>query len=119
MRLLSPSGKPLDLTSPYHGWAAAPTWRPGLSERARRNRMLLVEAMFGAGFSNCQEEFWHYSYGDAAWAVRTGAPYCIYGLTGGLVRSARGSAGPVEGQPEPVPLQDAAHGGMEEGSGPE
>ncbi len=42
--------------------------------------MILVEAMLGAGFSNCRDEFWHYSYGDAAWAVRTGAPYCIYGL---------------------------------------
>jgi D-alanyl-D-alanine dipeptidase len=36
--------------------------------------------MLGAGFSNCHEEYWHYSFGDAAWALRTGSPYCFYGL---------------------------------------
>jgi D-alanyl-D-alanine dipeptidase len=80
VQLLSASGKPLDVTSPYTGWQAAPTWIEGLTVEAQRNRMILVEAMLGAGFSNCRDEFWHYSYGDAAWAVRVGAPYCIYGL---------------------------------------
>ena len=80
VRLLGSSGRLLDVTSPYSGWAAAPTRLPRLSPRARRNRALLVEAMLGAGFSNCQDEYWHYSFGDAAWAVRTGSPYCIYGL---------------------------------------
>ncbi|GIV20002.1 MAG: D-alanyl-D-alanine dipeptidase [Armatimonadota bacterium] len=80
VQLLSASGKPLDVTSPYTGWQAAPTWIEGLTPEAHRNRMILVEAMLGAGFSNCRDEFWHYSYGDAAWAVRVGAPYCIYGL---------------------------------------
>jgi D-alanyl-D-alanine dipeptidase len=77
--LLSPGGRRLDLISPYEGWAGAPTWIEGLTPRARVNRMLLVEAMLGAGFSNCRDEYWHYSYGDAAWAVRVGAPFCIYG----------------------------------------
>ena len=36
--------------------------------------------MIEAGFSNCRDEWWHYSYGDAGWAVRTGAPTCMYGL---------------------------------------
>jgi D-alanyl-D-alanine dipeptidase len=36
--------------------------------------------MLGAGFSNCRDEWWHYSYGDAAWAVRTGRKTCVYGL---------------------------------------
>lgn len=80
VRLLSPGGKPLDVTSPFTGWQAAPTWIDGLTPKAHRNRMLLVETMLAAGFSNCRDEFWHYSYGDAAWAVRVGASYCIYGL---------------------------------------
>ncbi len=80
VQLLLPNGKPADVTSPFTGWQAAPTWIEGLTPEAHRNRMILVEAMLGAGFSNCRDEFWHYSYGDAAWAVRAGAPYCIYGL---------------------------------------
>jgi D-alanyl-D-alanine dipeptidase len=80
LRLLGPGGHALDLTSPYQGWAAARTHLPRLTPRALRNRRLLVEAMLGAGFSNCHEEYWHYSYGDAAWAVRTGSPFCFYGL---------------------------------------
>jgi D-alanyl-D-alanine dipeptidase len=40
--------------------------------------MLLYEAMMGAGFSNCRDEWWHYSYGDAGWAVRMGLDECIY-----------------------------------------
>jgi D-alanyl-D-alanine dipeptidase len=36
--------------------------------------------MLSVGFSNCEDEYWHYSFGDAAWAVRTGADHCVYGL---------------------------------------
>jgi D-alanyl-D-alanine dipeptidase len=42
--------------------------------------MLMVQAMLGAGFSNCRDEYWHYSYGDSAWAVRVGSRECSYGL---------------------------------------
>lgn len=70
--------QPIDLVSPLDGWEAAYTYHAGLSEEAQRNRERLVSAMLGAGFSNCRDEFWHYSYGDAAWAVRTGSPVCFY-----------------------------------------
>jgi hypothetical protein len=79
VRLLDLAGEPLDVTSPLEGWRAAPTWVEGLSNEARANRMILVEAMLSAGFSNCRDEYWHYSYGDSAWAVRTGAAACPYG----------------------------------------
>jgi len=79
--------KPADLTSPFkfpprgdRHWQAVGTWAEGLALLARQNRMILYEAMTRAGFSNCEEEFWHYSYGDAAWAVRVGATYCVYGV---------------------------------------
>ena len=78
--LLAPSGRPAALTSPVSMWEGAATWQEGLTPAAQANRAVLYEAMMGAGFSNCDEEFWHYSYGDAAWAVRTGADHCIYGL---------------------------------------
>jgi zinc D-Ala-D-Ala dipeptidase len=77
--LLGPDGEQLDLTSPFERFQAAPTFVFGLSESARRNRDLLFYAMTGAGFSNCRDEYWHYSYGDAGWAVRMGEPECRYG----------------------------------------
>src|SRR5205823_9153848 len=77
--LLDPSGQPLDMTSPTTGWKAAYTWSDKISPDARQNRMIMVEAMLGAGFSNCRDEFWHYSWGDSAWAVRVGEFECPYG----------------------------------------
>jgi zinc D-Ala-D-Ala dipeptidase len=76
---LLPSGRPADLSSPFGPWGAPGTFAQGLTPRARANRVLLYETMLSVDFSNCEAEYWHYSYGDAAWAVRTGAPYCIYG----------------------------------------
>lgn len=77
--LLDPSGQSLDMTSPTQGWEAAYTWSDKISHEARTNRMMMVEAMLGAGFSNCRDEYWHYSWGDSAWAVRVGEKECPYG----------------------------------------
>jgi len=80
VRLVDADGVLLDMISPFEGWHAAPTWKTGLSETARSNRETMVYAMIMAGFSNCCQEYWHYSYGDSAWAVRIGARECPYGL---------------------------------------
>lgn len=79
VNLLDASGEPVDVTSPYGRLGGAPTYVYGLTERARANRMLLVETMLAVGFSNCRDEWWHYSYGDAGWAVRLAQPTCFYG----------------------------------------
>jgi D-alanyl-D-alanine dipeptidase len=42
--------------------------------------MLLLDTMLSVGFSNCRDEWWHYSFGDAGWAVRLAKPDCIYGV---------------------------------------
>lgn len=78
--LLDSSDELLDVISPLPRFKANPTYVFGLSEVALQNRMMLVEAMLGAGFSNCRDEWWHYSYGDAGWAVRMGLDTCFYGL---------------------------------------
>jgi D-alanyl-D-alanine dipeptidase len=93
VQLLGEDGEPLDMSSPLSGWDAAHTWTMRISEGARRNRMMMVRAMLAAGFSNCREEFWHYSYGDSAWAVRTGVQTCPYGL---VVPPPREVASPAE-----------------------
>jgi D-alanyl-D-alanine dipeptidase len=79
--LLDEKGEQVDVSSPYADrFHAAPTYTLGLTEEALRNRMMLVGTMLAEGFSNCRDEWWHYSYGDAGWAVRTGQTSCFYGL---------------------------------------
>lgn len=77
--LINSNGEEYDVTSPFERLAGAPTYVYGLSETALKNRMILVEAMLAAGFSNCRDEWWHYSFGDAGWAVRSDLTECIYG----------------------------------------
>src|SRR5205085_471737 len=77
--LVDQSGEPLDVTAPTNGWEAAYTWSDKLAPESRANRMVMVEAMLAAGFSNCRDEYWHYSFGDSAWAVRVGEFECPYG----------------------------------------
>jgi zinc D-Ala-D-Ala dipeptidase len=76
--IVGPDGKSLDMTSPTQGWDAAYTYSEKLSPAARLNRKLLIDTMFAAGFSNCRDEWWHWSYGDNAWAVRTGNTVACY-----------------------------------------
>lgn len=77
--LVDSNGEPLDVTAPTKGWEAAYTWSEKLAPESKANRMVMVEAMLAAGFSNCRDEYWHYSYGDSAWAVRVGEFECPYG----------------------------------------
>jgi D-alanyl-D-alanine dipeptidase len=78
--LVSKDNEPFDMVSPYTRLEAAPTYTYGLSDTARYNRNLLADTMLEAGFSNCRDEYWHYSFGDAGWAVRLALDECIYGL---------------------------------------
>jgi D-alanyl-D-alanine dipeptidase len=80
VHLLLPSGRAAEVRKPLSGWRAARSLVSGLCEKAVRNREILFAAMLSAGFSNCAEEFWHYSWGDAGWAARVGEPTCVYGL---------------------------------------
>lgn len=77
--LQNEAGEPLDVTSPFDRMGGGPTFMFGLTPEAQAHRFLLYDAMMGAGFSNCRDEWWHYSYGDAGWAVRLGFDHAIYG----------------------------------------
>lgn len=50
------------------------------NEEARGNRRLLYWLMREVGFVGLASEWWHYSWGDQMWAMRTGAPAAHYGL---------------------------------------
>lgn len=78
--LIDDENEPIDVSSPYDRFHAAPTYSLGLTDTATKNRAILVEAMLGVGFSNCRDEWWHYSWGDAGWAVRMGEKSCVYGI---------------------------------------
>lgn len=80
VKLCDLAGEGLDCSSPLEHWKAAPTLAPGLSDESSANRHLLAFAMYTAGFSNCRDEWWHWSYGDSAWAVRAGQPIAVYGF---------------------------------------
>jgi zinc D-Ala-D-Ala dipeptidase len=78
--LVDARGQRLDMTSPYPcSEASAPTACPGLAAEARANRALLVAALSGAGLTNYPGEWWHWSYGEPGWAVRTHSPHALYG----------------------------------------
>lgn len=55
------------------------TGAQNISRAARANRTILAEAMGGAGFVNYPTEWWHWSYGDRYWALKTGAGHALYG----------------------------------------
>lgn len=78
--LLTPSREIIDVSAPFDRLRGAPTFVYGLDPVAREHRMRVYEAMTRAGFSNCRDEWWHYSFGDAGWAVRLGLSECFYGL---------------------------------------
>jgi len=59
--------------------AACRTAYTKLSEAHLYNRRLLCAALEEAGFSNYEEEWWHWSYGDSGWALRTNQPSAFYG----------------------------------------
>ncbi len=55
-------------------------YQPKLPKHLQRNREIMYRALSEVGFSQCHNEFWHWSYGDAQWAKRTGAGVAIYGV---------------------------------------
>lgn len=74
------SGKMLDMTSPF-AWDAssAKTNMGGLSPTAAANRQMFAQALSASGLTNYAGEWWHWSYGDSGWALRTGSPTAVYG----------------------------------------
>jgi len=58
---------------------SAPTAMRGLSPQAQANRDLLCSTLEATGLTNYIGEWWHWSYGDSGWALRTGESHAIYG----------------------------------------
>jgi D-alanyl-D-alanine dipeptidase len=65
----------------------AKTLAENLSAEQAKNRELLLKAAAKAGLVNYGYEWWHYSYGDRAWAYIENKKNAIYGIALGGVTS--------------------------------
>jgi len=78
--IIDEHGTSLDMISPYEmGWDSAPTYVAGLSKTAQRNRKLLISVLTESGLTNFPGEWWHWSWGEPGWSLRTGHPVALYG----------------------------------------
>jgi D-alanyl-D-alanine dipeptidase len=69
-----PGRRKVDRGGPYLEMSEkTPMFSPFISAEARRNREWINEAMAARGFRPYPYEFWHYSHGDADWALITGS----------------------------------------------
>lgn len=84
LTILGPDGEELDMKSSIREdensrFQTLPLYSRLATPRAAKNRQMLADIMLAAGFSSYPGEWWHYSYGDSAWAVRVSASHAIYG----------------------------------------
>ncbi|WP_298925977.1 M15 family metallopeptidase [uncultured Ramlibacter sp.] len=84
VELVGADGAVIDFGMQARDWVRVPaqfceTRHAALPAAAQANRLLLAQAMEGQGFVNYVREWWHYSYGDRYWAMRTGQPQAIFG----------------------------------------
>lgn len=81
--IIAPNGEELDMVSTIDGthdvMSTLPTYVKNVSPKVAKNRQMLIDIMVAAGFSNYPGEWWHWSYGDSAWAVRVKAELAPYG----------------------------------------
>ncbi|MFJ4920530.1 M15 family metallopeptidase [Streptomyces sp. NPDC088725] len=65
--------------TPEESAGACYTQADNISDEARTHRDILGTALTAAGLVNYPTEWWHWSYGDRYWALRTGAATAHYG----------------------------------------
>ncbi|MBN1324677.1 MAG: D-alanyl-D-alanine carboxypeptidase family protein [Alphaproteobacteria bacterium] len=80
LTIIDTNGKELDMGTPFseHSKRCVTKYK-NISDVAKRNRKILLTAMENAGFFNYPGEWWHYSFGDRAWAAYKGKPCANFG----------------------------------------
>jgi len=77
--LVNGSGVEYDMGGIVRGFGEeAPFYSPIISDEARKNRLILKNAVEGAGLVCYPTEWWHYSFGDRLWARVTGSKLAIF-----------------------------------------
>jgi len=84
LTLVDSAGNELDMgteinESPEESLGKVYTNSQDISEVAKTNRQLLIDAMAKAGFVNYPYEWWHWSYGDRYWAYITNQQIALFG----------------------------------------
>jgi len=80
LSIIDDKGERLDMVSPYDiGWDSAPTAIHGLSATACANRKLLISILTQSGLTNYPGEWWHWTWGEPGWALRTHREVALYG----------------------------------------
>lgn len=78
--LCTSDGKLLEMGTAMHEFNdLTRTETEGLNDEARKNRLILKDALELTGFINYPAEWWHYSYGDHQWAWLVGKPEAFFG----------------------------------------
>lgn len=78
--IIGPDGNPLDMGGEFGAVGKiAHTRYDGITQQQKENRQMLYWVMTNAGFMNTNPfEWWHYSYGDRAWAAYSGNEFAMY-----------------------------------------
>jgi len=84
LTLVDDSGSKLDMgvvenLSPEESKDACFTMADSISDTAKDNRKVLIDAMSKAGFVNYPTEYWHWSYGDRYWAYHKKQAFAVFG----------------------------------------
>lgn len=66
-------------TCPTASVGACATDAPGISAQERARRATLGAALTQVGMVNLPSAWWHWSYGDQYWCIRTGGTHALYG----------------------------------------
>lgn len=77
--LCDKNGKAMDMGTQYkeHNNKTM-TLCKNLSNKQRKNRLILLNAMQNADFVNYPVEWWHFSYGDKMWAAYSNKKIAVY-----------------------------------------
>ena len=68
----------VDMGGKYMSNINSKTNSTNITKEQKSNRNILIKAMKKAGFQNYPNEWWHWSYGDRAYATYKHKPFAIY-----------------------------------------
>lgn len=69
LTLVNKQGRELDMGCAYCEFGELMYTNATVEPRQRQNRLILLNAMVGAGFANFPGEWWHFMYGEREWAA--------------------------------------------------
>ncbi|MDL2295381.1 D-alanyl-D-alanine carboxypeptidase family protein [Lachnospiraceae bacterium OttesenSCG-928-E19] len=82
LTIVGPDEQQLDMGTPFSDHSIYSTTKYNdISDVAKSNRRMLLDAMESSGFVNYPREWWHYSYGDRAWVAYRRKKCAIFGKT--------------------------------------